>query len=182
MTSRIMCVTWALLAILQADAVADPPPSSYVIGDVPVSLTMTAPLPPRFVGDAATIEATALLAGAPPSGGAAVVLALDLSQSMVNHTVPEDACGDANDDGLDDTWLDCQILGAEAVLQRMIALGNVDELAVVIFQEYASAVDLSPATGLQTFVSPDADANSNDVPDVIEVVRTATWYRGAVAS
>jgi hypothetical protein len=58
----------------------------------------------------------------------------------------------------------------------MAAGGFVDEVAVVFFEKNEASADLSPASGIQTFVNPAADADNDSVLDVVEVLRSMQWY------
>ncbi|HMV67673.1 MAG TPA: hypothetical protein PKA64_12560 [Myxococcota bacterium] len=167
-----------LALLCSLPALADPPPSSDVLSGVPVSIEITSHADPgRFMGDEVLMLATATIAGSSPVGGVAVVLTIDLSESTILSDVsPEDCGGDVNNDGLYDTYLDCEITGATLVIEQMAEGGFVDEVAVVFFEKNKASADLSPASGIQTFVSPAADADSDSVLDVVEVLRSMKWY------
>lgn len=79
-------------------------------------------------------------------------------------------CGDQNADGVSDTILDCEIAGLTAL--NNANLGDDAAVSLVTFDSAASVVDLSPAAGTQTTTKPDADADGNGTPDVVDALQT----------
>lgn len=79
--------------------------------------------------------------------------------------------GDQNHDGRDDSILDCEVAAAVELNRRAVESGTVDRVALVSFSSSASEVDLDPTAGTSTLVAPDADADHDGVPDVVQALR-----------
>ena len=84
-----------------------------------------------------------------------------------------DAVGDQNGDGTANTILDAEIAAFKALNQELIdrGLGNTAQVAIVAFASSANSLDMDPiAPGIQLTTTPLADANSNGMRDVDEIL------------
>ena len=85
--------------------------------------------------------------------------------------------GDLNNDGSPDTVLDAEIAGFIALNQELIArgLGDTSNVSVVPFASSAWQADMDPvADGVQISTTPNADEDSNGIPDVEDALRALT--------
>ncbi|MCA9023928.1 MAG: VWA domain-containing protein [Planctomycetaceae bacterium] len=85
--------------------------------------------------------------------------------------------GDVNNDGISDTILDAELAGLIALNQALIDqnLAGNTTISIVTFSSTANSLDMDPvAPGVQLAASPDADTNSNGIPDVVEVLTSLT--------
>jgi hypothetical protein len=95
---------------------------------------------------------------------------IDLSGS----TLEGPGCGNDRDhDGKASTPLDCEIAAATALNEQAIDSGTVAEVGLVGFAGGAVTADLSPETGIQLLVPPDADDDDDATPNVIEALQSA---------
>lgn len=109
-----------------------------------------------------------------------IVLILDVSGSTSDPFVGS-AVGDLNGDGTADTILDAQIAAVRALMSdlRMRGLGDAADVSIIAFSSSGVALDLDPVTaGVQTFVTPNADADLNGVFDIDEIVGTLSGGGG----
>ena len=65
--------------------------------------------------------------------------------------------------------IDCEILAAKNLNDTAVALGSIDEVAIIMFAGSAHAADATPAGGDDAIIDPAADANTNGTNDVNEV-------------
>ncbi len=103
-----------------------------------------------------------LIAGDQPD----VVFVIDVSGST-SGSFGGDPVGDLNNDGEDDTILDAEIAGFEALNDQLIALGFGD-IADVSIVAYSSGSDILTPTPLK----PNQDDDMNGIPDVKDRLRT----------
>jgi hypothetical protein len=129
-------------------------------------------------GTAPTFVSAKARLGPPQSTPVNVVLVLDLSTSMAeggNDIVapagvgPED---DLNGDGAAGQIVDALIAGLVPFTQSLGANTPVD-VSIVWFSNQAFVVDMGPAAGVQTLLTPpDLDASGNGRPDLEDIVRS----------
>ena len=84
-------------------------------------------------------------------------------------------CGEQQDYDAEsgpDEIIDCEILAANNLNDTAVALGSVDEVAVIMFAGSADTADATPAAGDDAIIEPGADANTNGTNDVYEVLRS----------
>ncbi|MEZ5976669.1 MAG: vWA domain-containing protein [Planctomycetota bacterium] len=123
--------------------------------------------------------------GPPETINVNVLFVLDLSGSMgTNLPNGPNLPRDANGDGMPNDYLDAAVLALVNLGQSLGSSANVD-VGVVGFAGNgnpltgAVSADMSPAGGLQPWVSPpDVDADNDSIPDVEEVVRSARIQNG----
>ena len=68
--------------------------------------------------------------------------------------------------------IDCEILASINLNDVAVSLGSVDEVAMVLFAGANVTADATPGGGDDPIIDPAADANSNDTPDVNEVLQS----------
>ncbi|MBA7686010.1 hypothetical protein ES703_94441 [subsurface metagenome] len=68
--------------------------------------------------------------------------------------------------------IDCEILAAKNLNDTAVALGSIDEVAIIMFAGSALVADATPAGGDDAIIHPAADANSNATNDVNEVLQS----------
>ncbi len=68
--------------------------------------------------------------------------------------------------------IDCEILAAKNLNDMAVALGSIDEVAIIMFAGSAHAADATPAGGDDAIIDPAADANTNGTNDVNEVLQS----------
>ena len=124
------------------------------------------------------VSGTASVGEGVPVPNTLLVYVIDLSGSTVNP-VAGTLCGNQNADGEVNRIIDCEIAAAKALNNAAVAAGTVFEIGAVGFggvgipngtPQSAFALDLSPASGVQTLIEPDADANTNAQRDLDEVL------------
>ncbi|MEZ5978736.1 MAG: VWA domain-containing protein [Planctomycetota bacterium] len=104
-----------------------------------------------------------------PTQNVNVLFVIDLSGSMEDDA---GAGGDANGDGLPNSYLDAAIVGLISLLDTMPANPNID-IGVIGFATSAIAGDVSPVAGDQTWTSPpSADLDNDNVKDIEQVLRS----------
>ena len=82
-------------------------------------------------------------------------------------------CGDQNADTVANTILDCEIAGLTALNNANLGDEADVDVSLVAFGSTATVLDLDPAAaGVQTTIEPDADADVNGTPDVVDALRT----------
>ena len=122
------------------------------------------------------VTAQAAIGGTAAVPDTTLVYVLDLSGSTLNGP----GCGgDRNHDGLSDTPLDCEIAAATALNDQAIDNGTVGEVGLVGFAGGAVTADLAPEDGVQPLTPPEADANADGTPDVVEALQSAYSGRRA---
>ena len=118
----------AVLALVANPAIADPAPDELTVGDVPVTFQITSHDGVAIHDEGAvTLSGEVTFGGASPSGGTALVLALDVSASMVN-AYASGCAGDLNGDGVSDTVLDCQIQAALSLATGSRRFGSISPI------------------------------------------------------
>jgi hypothetical protein len=136
------------------------------------------------VAEGTTVTATSV-ATLGPAGGNSVVYVVDVSGSMRNTTFNplQPSLGDCVGDGQSGSALDAACLGLIA-LNESLGSSATTNVGLVAFADGAKTADMSPDAGVQSFTAPpDADLNSNGVPDVEEVIRSLrTTYGGTAAA
>ncbi len=121
-------------------------------------------------GDSQNLHATASIGAAQAAANTTLIYVFDLSAS----TLDTGACGgDRNHDGRADTSLDCEIAAATALNAQAVENGTVGEVGLIGFAAGAITADLGSADGPQTLVAPDADADANGTPDVVQAMQSA---------
>ncbi|HEX2193884.1 MAG TPA: hypothetical protein VHK63_02855 [Candidatus Limnocylindria bacterium] len=115
--------------------------------------------------------------GAPQAvEGTTIIYVLDVSRT----TQRGNGCGgDINVDGRPDTVLDCEIASAERLNAEAIGRGSVEEVGLVGFAAGAVTADLAPASGAQSRISPEVDDDDDQLPNVVEAMRSAFTGRTA---
>jgi len=105
-----------------------------------------------------------------------LVYVIDLSIT----TLQGPGCGgDRNNDGLENTPLDCEIAAATALNAQAVESGTVAEVGLVGFAEGATTADLAADGGAQVLVPPGQDDDSDDTPNVVEAMQSAySAHRG----
>lgn len=143
-------------------------------GGTTISVDIQSPAAGSIVADSAahpvTVEGTAAVGEGVADADTTLVSVIDLSGST---DVGGGCGGDANADGSANFILDCEVAALRALNQAAIAAGSIDEVGVVAFASSASIADVGPGAGTQPLTQPTADANSNSVVDVEEVLRSA---------
>ncbi|HPM81293.1 MAG TPA: CHRD domain-containing protein [Candidatus Anammoximicrobium sp.] len=115
--------------------------------------------------------------GAPVLVGTDAVFVVDFSGSTWDH-FGGTPVGDLNGDGDSDTILDAEIAGFIAMNNDLIArgLGDISLISIVAFDSSAYQVDMDPAAaGVQLATTPNADADSDGVRDVEQVLRSLDY-------
>jgi len=102
-----------------------------------------------------------------------LIYVLDASGSTASSS--GGTCGEHNPgdpETLPDEIIDCEILAAKNLNDKAIALGSVDEVAMIIFAGSAVTADATPGGGDDAIIVPDADGNTNSTNDVNEVLES----------
>ncbi|HEX6656060.1 MAG TPA: hypothetical protein VF153_07600 [Candidatus Limnocylindria bacterium] len=121
-------------------------------------------------GDNQNLRADASIGAAQAVANTTLLYVIDLSAS----TLGGDGCGgDANHDGQSNTPLDCEIAAATALNEKAVSNGTVGEVGLIGFAAGATTADLASADGAQPLVAPDADADKDGTPDVVQAMRSA---------
>ena len=173
-------------------------PATGEIGDDATNVDLTFTLPVADPGDGSidlggfNVHDLLFAGKFAPLGGLIVgddaVFIIDVSGST-SSSFGGDPVGDQNGDGLFNTVLDAEIAAFIALNQELIdrGLGNTSQVSVVAFQSSATSRDMDPiAAGVQLTTTPLADANSNGIRDVDEVLQSlydggGTDYEDALA-
>ena len=117
-----------------------------------------------------TLRATAFIGETRAVPNTTLIYVFDLSAT----TLAGDGCGnDQNQDGLEDTPLDCEIAAATALNTQAIANGTVDEVGLVGFAAGAVTADLSDEAGEQLLIGPAVDDDADGTPNVVEAMESA---------
>ena len=119
--------------------------------------------------DASAARAVVDLGQGPAVANTSLAYVIDTSASTED---PGQCGGDANQDGLTDTILDCEVAAALRLHEEVVASGTVDRVALIWFSGHAAAQDLDPTDGSAVLVSPTADADADGVLDVVEAIRS----------
>ncbi|MCP5098567.1 MAG: hypothetical protein GY943_23705, partial [Chloroflexi bacterium] len=109
-----------------------------------------------------------------------LIYILDASGSTEESAGANSLCIDQNPGDVDphdpvpdeNEIIDCEIGAAIALNDKAIALGTVDEVAVIIFAGDAVTADTSPSAEFTPLTAPDADANNNQVNDIEELLQS----------
>ena len=127
-----------------------------------------------LTADASAARAVVDLGQGPAIANTSLAYVIDTSASTED---PGQCGGDANQDGLTDTILDCEVAAALRLHEEVVASGTIDRVALVWFSGHAAAQDLDPTGGEAVLVSPTADADADGVLDVVEAI-TALRHGG----
>jgi hypothetical protein len=188
---RVAILSVALIGLLAGTALAANPASNTTTTgqelEVEIVLSLD-PITAIWAGTPVAVSANATLGG---DGNANVVYVLDVSGSMENSALnpfqdivapsgidPNDDC---NGDGLAGSALDAACFGLIALNQSLGGGSHID-VGMVAFGDGATTADMSPAAGVQDFISPpNTDGNGSAVPDVEEVIRSTDTENTAAA-
>jgi hypothetical protein len=169
----------ALIAVVVGTASAANPASATTTTNqtLTAEVTLSTTNNPVWLGTAVNASAEATLG---EGDTANVVYVVDVSGSMENPAFNpfQPAVGDCDGDGLVGTALDAACVGLIALNDSLGSAVNAN-VGLVAFGSGGKTADMGPAAGAQTFTSPpDADANSNTVPDANEVIHSLTTEFG----
>ncbi len=121
-----------------------------------------------LTSDASAARAVVDLGQGPAVANTSLAYVIDTSASTED---PGRCGGDANQDGLTDTILDCEVSAALRLHEEVVASGTIDRVALVWFSGHAFSQDLDPTDGTAVLVSPTADADADGILDVVEAIR-----------
>jgi hypothetical protein len=121
-------------------------------------------------GGSQKLHATASVGAAQAVANTTLIYVFDLSGSTLR---PGGCGGDRNHDGRTDSSLDCEIAAATALNAQAIRNGTVGHVGLIGFATGATTADLASADGQQTLVAPDADADADGTPDVVQAMQSA---------
>ena len=121
-------------------------------------------------GGSQSLRASASIGATEAVANTTLLYVIDLSAS----TLQGDGCGaDENHDGQSDSPLDCEIAAAKALNAQAIENGTVGAVGLIGFAAGAVTADLSNAAEAQALVAPDADADGDGTPDVVQALESA---------
>ena len=146
--------------------------SSASSGSLPAGTALKAELVSLSspAGDRQNLRASASIGATQAVANTTLLYVFDLSASTLNG----DGCGgDPNHDGKSNTPLDCEIAAATALNENAVSNGTVGEVGLIGFAAGATTADLATANGAQALVAPDADADKDGTPDVVQAMRSA---------
>ena len=155
--------------------------SAQTAGNLPggtsISVDITAPsdgavkvYPPGNI----ELEGTAEVGQGVPVPNTGFVYAVDASGSSVDPAGgdcgPDQTPGDP--ESVEDEIIDCEIAAVITLNNAVTGLGTVGQVAMTHFAGGSVTADATPAGGDDPIIAPGADANSNTVPDVTEVLQS----------
>ena len=121
-------------------------------------------------GGSQNLRATASIGAAKAVANTTLIYVFDLSAS----TLAGEGCGgDANHDGKANTPLDCEIAAGGALNTQAVQNGTVSRVGLIGFAAGATSADLARADGAQALIAPDADADGDGTPDVVQAMESA---------
>lgn len=154
-------------------------------GGTAVSLQITSPANGTELLTSETTASLNLTATAAIGRGRAVadttlIYLLDASGSTEESSGLALSCPDQNPADVDpndptpdeNEIIDCEISAAIALNEQAIALGTIDEVAMIAFAGDAVAADGTPETLYQPLIAPDSDRNGNGTRDVSEILQS----------
>ena len=176
--ARVLIPVLAVLVLLGAagggafwylrNQVASSAVAATLPGGTDVSAELISLSEPNAGGQSLT--ATAVIGEADAVPSTTLVYVFDLSAT----TLQGQACGsDRNNDGLEDTPLDCEIAAATALNTQAIENGTVGEVGLVGFASGAVTADLAEEAGEQALIGPDVDDDSDGTPNIVEAMESA---------
>ncbi|HUF02500.1 MAG TPA: hypothetical protein VMN35_08765 [Gaiellaceae bacterium] len=154
-------------------------PAAQTAGNLPggtsISVDVTAPsdgavkvFPPGNI----ELEGTAEVGAGVPVANTGFLYVIDGSGSTVDPAGgdcgPDQNPGDP--EGAEDEVIDCEIAAVITLNDAVTTLGTVGEVAMTLFAGAPVTADATPAGGDDPIIAPDADANTNGIPDVNEVL------------
>jgi hypothetical protein len=120
-------------------------------------------------GSSQNLRASASIGAAQAVANTTLIYVFDLSAS----TLAGEGCGgDRNHDGKADTPLDCEIAAGIALNAQAVRNGTVNKVGLIGFAAGATPADLGTADGQQGLVAPDADADADGTPDVVQAMQS----------
>ena len=179
-----ICVASALLALVLLAAGAAALTTGNLPGGTSISVGITAPADGLLIAyppGTFPLNGTASIGEGQAVPNTLIVYVLDVSYSAIMD--PGAGCGgDANNDGMSDTVLDCEIAAARALNQLAIGAGTVGQVGVAVYggvevsdplDQSGRAADVGPGSGSQLLTGPATGLGTPGGPDVEEVLASA---------